>query len=153
MAFAAGVSTVWCGDNGGLDNPGGLMSTPATSAVIRCRGAGNIPFGGFICSASHNPGGINDDFGIKYNGETGGPSPEKMTDLMVEWTAKITEYQICADLPDFDLTKNATYKVGDRTIEVFDAVEDHMELLKKCFSFDDIKKLIARDDFEITYDY
>jgi len=145
MAFAAGVGTIWCGKDG-------LLSTPATSAVIRCRGAGNVPFGGFICSASHNPGGINDDFGIKYNCENGGPSPEKMTDKMVEWTAKITEYQICADLPDVDITKNATYKVGDRTIEVFDAVEDHMALLQKCFSFDDIKKLIARDDFEITYD-
>lgn len=145
MAFANGVGTVWCGT-------GGLLSTPATSAVIRCRGAGNVPFGGFICSASHNPGGINDDFGIKYNCENGGPSPEKMTDLMVEWTAKITEYSICDQLPDFDITKPATYKVGDKTIEVFDCVEDHLALLQKCFSFDEIKKLCTRDDFSLTYD-
>jgi len=145
MAFAAGVSTVWCGQDG-------LLSTPATSAVIRCRGAGNVPFGGFICSASHNPGGINDDFGIKYNCENGGPSPEKMTDLMVEWTGKITEYTICADLPEIDLSKPAIYKVGDKTIEIFDAVEDHMNLLKKCFDFDAIKKLLTRDDFTMTYD-
>merc|ERR1719343_416652 len=79
MAFAAGVGTVWCGQ-------WGLLSTPATSAVIRCRDGGFKPFGGFICSASHNPGGINDDFGIKYNCENGGPAPEKMTNLMVEWT-------------------------------------------------------------------
>jgi len=111
-----------------------------------------IPFGGFICSASHNPGGINDDFGIKYNCENGGPCPEKMTDLMVEWTAKIEEYQICADLPDIDLSTPATYKVGDKTVEVFDAVEDHMELLKKCFDFEAIKKLLAREDFSMTFD-
>jgi len=152
MAFAAGVSTVWCGDNGGLDNPGGLMSTPATSAVIRGRGAGNVPFGGFICSASHNPGGINDDFGIKYNGETGGPAPEKATDLMVEWTAKITEYKLCDQVPDIDLTKPAVYKIGDRTVEVFDCVEDHLALLQKCFDFEAIKGLLKRDDFSMTYD-
>merc|ERR1712139_192226 len=145
MALAAGVGTIWCGQDG-------LLSTPATSAVIRTRGAGNVPFGGFICSASHNPGGINDDFGIKYNCENGGPSPEKMTDLMVEWTAKITEYQICDKIPDVDISKPITYKLGDRTIEVFDAVEDHMNLLKKCFDFDAISELVKREDFSMTYD-
>jgi phosphoglucomutase len=145
MAFAAGVGKIWCGQYG-------LLSTPATSAVIRCRGAGNIPFGGFICSASHNPGGINDDFGIKYNCENGGPSPEKMTDLMVEWTAKITEYKICNGVPDIDLTKPASYVLGDRTVEVFDCVEDHLALLKKCFDFESMKKLIANPEFTLTYD-
>jgi phosphoglucomutase len=145
MAFAAGVGTIWCGTNG-------LLSTPATSAVIRCRGAGNVPFGGFICSASHNPGGIDDDFGIKYNCENGGPSPEKMTDLMVEWTGKITEYKICDKVPDIDLTKPATYKVGDRTVEIFDCVEDHLKLLQKCFDFAAIKGLVTRSDFSLTYD-
>merc|ERR1719182_643851 len=71
---------------------------------------------------------------------------------MVEWTAKITEYQICDQVPDIDLSKPAVYKVGDKTVQVFDAVEDHMAVLQKCFSFDDIKKLIARDDFTLTYD-
>merc|ERR1719502_2199587 len=98
IALANGVGRIWCGQHG-------LLSTPATSAVIRCRGAGNVPFGGFICSASHNPGGINDDFGIKYNCENGGPSPEKMTDKMVQWTAKIEEYEICSNMPDVDLSK------------------------------------------------
>jgi len=145
MAFAAGVGKIWCGQNG-------LLSTPATSAVIRCRGAGNVPFGGFICSASHNPGGINDDFGIKYNCENGGPAPEKMTNLMVEWTAKITEYKICEGIPDIDLSKPATYLLGDRTVEVFDCVEDHLALLQKCFDFESMKKLIANPDFSMTYD-
>jgi phosphoglucomutase len=145
MAFAAGVGTIWCGTNG-------LLSTPATSAVIRCHDPKNIPFGGFICSASHNPGGINDDFGIKYNCENGGPAPEKMTDKMVEWTAKITEYQICQAFPDIDLSKPATYKAGEKTVVVFDSVEDHLNLLKKCFDFEKMKTLMKREDFEMTYD-
>ncbi|CAK0906691.1 unnamed protein product, partial [Prorocentrum cordatum] len=145
MAFANGVGRVWCGT-------GGLLSTPATSAVIRCRGKGMEPFGGFICSASHNPGGIDDDFGIKYNCENGGPAPEKMTDLMVAWTAKITEYKICSKLPALDLTSPITYSIGDKVVEVFDCVEDHLALLKKCFNFDQIKAMIARPDFSMVYD-
>jgi len=145
MAFAAGVGTIWCGKDG-------LLSTPATSAVIRCRGTGMVPFGGFICSASHNPGGIDDDFGIKYNCENGGPSPEKMTDLMVEWTAKITELESCANLPDIDLSKPNIYKLGDRTVEVFDAVEDHKALLEKCFDFAGMKELVTSEGFTMTAD-
>eukprot|EP00927_Polykrikos_kofoidii_P053404 TRINITY_DN478_c0_g1_i2.p1 TRINITY_DN478_c0_g1~~TRINITY_DN478_c0_g1_i2.p1 ORF type:complete len:596 (+),score=123.32 TRINITY_DN478_c0_g1_i2:60-1847(+) len=145
MAFANGVGRVWCGT-------GGLLSTPATSAVIRARGDGFVPFGGFICSASHNPGGIDDDFGIKYNCENGGPAPEKMTNKMVDWTAKITEYKMCSKLPEVDLSKPAVYKFGDKTVEVFDCVEDHLAVLKKCFDFDSIKGLIAREDFSIVYD-
>jgi len=149
MAFAAGVGTVWCGT-------GGLLSTPATSAVIRDRvpGAGVAkPFGGFICSASHNPGGINDDFGIKYNCENGGPAPEKATNKMVEWTAKISELKFCNGVPDIDLTKAATYNLGGgKSVEVFDCVEDHLASMQKCFDFPAIKKLLARDDFTMTYD-
>lgn len=146
MAFAAGVGRVWCGTHG-------LLSTPATSAVIRMRGKGFEPFGGFICSASHNPGGLTEDFGIKYNCENGGPAPEKMTDKMVEWTAKITEYKICDKLPDFDLTKPAVFELGEgKVVEVFDCVEDHLNLLKKCFDFDSIRALLKREDFSLTYD-
>lgn len=145
MAFANGIGRVWCGQDG-------LLSTPATSAVIRARGAGGEAFGGFICSASHNPGGINDDFGIKYNCENGGPAPEKTSDLMVAWTAKITEYKICDKLPDFDLSAAKVYEVGDRKVEVFDCVEDHLALLKKCFDFEQIKTMVTRPDFSITYD-
>merc|ERR1712050_364824 len=126
MALAAGVGKIWCGT-------GGLLSTPATSAVIRCRDGGFKPFGGFICSASHNPGGINDDFGIKYNCENGGPAPEKMTNKMVEWTAKITELKSCEGIPALDLTKACTYSIGGKTVEVFDCVEDHLASLQKCF--------------------
>eukprot|EP00931_Biecheleriopsis_adriatica_P015743 TRINITY_DN11858_c0_g1_i1.p1 TRINITY_DN11858_c0_g1~~TRINITY_DN11858_c0_g1_i1.p1 ORF type:complete len:594 (-),score=147.84 TRINITY_DN11858_c0_g1_i1:34-1815(-) len=146
MAFAAGVGRVWCGT-------GGLLSTPATSAVIRCRGKGMEPFGGFICSASHNPGGENEDFGIKYNCENGGPAPEKMTDKMVEWTGKVTELKFCSKIPDLDLSKPETFELPDgRSVEVFDCVEDHLNLLKKCFDFDSIKALVAHPDFSMTYD-
>lgn len=145
MALANGVGRVWLGTSG-------LLSTPAMSAVIRARGGGGEPFGGFICSASHNPGGITADFGIKYNCENGGPAPEKATNKMVEHTAKITEYLICERLPAIDITKPSVYTAGNRIIEVFDCVEDHLALLKQCFSFDDIKGLVSRDDFTFCYD-
>lgn len=145
IALANGVGRIWCGKNG-------LLSTPATSAVIRCREGGFKPFGGFICSASHNPGGLDNDFGIKYNCENGGPAPEKMTDTMVEWTAKITEYSMCNGVPDVDFSTPAKYSIGNRFIEVFDCVEDHLAVLKKCFDFAAIKKLIARPDFSLAYD-
>merc|ERR1719201_1766001 len=122
MAFANGVRRIWCAT-------GGLLSTPATSAVIRYKGGGFEPFGGFICSASHNPGGINDDFGIKYNCENGGPAPEKMTDKMVSHTASIKEIKMCEKIPAIDLTNAAVYTIGDRIVEVFDCVEDHLKLL------------------------
>ena len=107
MAAAMGVGRVWCGSDG-------LLSTPAMSAVIRTRDAagGSKPFGGFILSASHNPGGIDEDFGIKYNGENGGPAPEKVTDLVHEFTTKLTEYKLCPTIPDVDLTKMGSVDLG-----------------------------------------
>jgi len=145
MAFANGVGHVWCGTDG-------LLSTPATSAVIRERGAGFVPFGGFICSASHNPGGPDNDFGIKYNCENGGPAPEKMTDSMVEWTAKIDKFLICDKMPDLGLNVPVNYACGDKSVEVFDCVEDHLTLLKKCFNFEQIKKMVTNPAFSIVYD-
>merc|ERR1740121_3213202 len=145
MALANGVGRVWCGQDG-------LLSTPATSAVIRARGEGFVPFGGFICSASHNPGGPEDDFGIKYNCQNGGPAPEKMTDLMVAWTAKITEFKICEKLPDLGLNVPMTYNCGDFKVEVFDCVEDHLAVLKQCFDFQQIREMVARPDFSMVYD-
>jgi len=145
MSLANGVGRIWLGSDG-------LLSTPATSAVIRCRGGGMEPFGGFICSASHNPGGITEDFGIKYNCENGGPAPEKTTDKMVDHTAKITSYVICDQVPTVDLSKPACYTIGDRIIEVFDCVEDHMAVLQSCFNFGEIRTLLSRPDFTFCYD-
>ena len=148
MAAAAGVAKVWCGT-------GGLLSTPAMSAVIRARGKGFEPIGGFILSASHNPGGIDEDFGIKYNCENGGPAPEKVTNLIFENTKAIKEYKLCESLPAIDLEKPAAYNItGSKslTVEVFDCTEDHTDLLKKVFDFGAIKKLFARKDFSFCYD-
>jgi len=145
IALANGVKRVWVGTNG-------LLSTPAVSAVIRARGGGFEPFGGFICSASHNPGGLTEDFGIKYNCENGGPAPEKMTDRMVSHTSKITEIKMCEKVPVIDISKAGVFTIDDRIIEVFDTVEDHLKVLKKCFDFDQIRELIARPDFTFVYD-
>jgi len=145
MAFANGVKRVWVGTNG-------LLSTPAASAVIRAHGKGFEAFGGFILSASHNPGGPDNDFGIKYNCENGGPAPEKATDKMVEQTGKLKEFLICDEVPNMDVSKPVVYKVGDRIVEVFDCVDDHLNLLRKCFSFGDIKSLLKRKDFSFCYD-
>jgi phosphoglucomutase len=149
MAAAAGVGRVWCGTDG-------LLSTPATSAVIRTRARGlqgMAPFGGFILSASHNPGGIDEDFGIKYNGENGGPAPEKVTNLIFDNTKSISEYKICNGVPDVDLSKPGTHTFGANfLVEVFPCVEDHVGLLKQVFDFGAIKQLFQRKDFSFCYD-
>jgi len=152
MAAAAGVGRVWCGTEG-------LLSTPAMSAVIRSRARGldgMSPFGGFILSASHNPGGIDEDFGIKYNCENGGPAPEKVTNLIFKNTTTITEYKLCKTLPDIELSVPGSYALGTADcpfkVEVFDNTEDHVMLLKQVFDFGAIKKLFARPDFTFIYD-
>jgi len=146
MAVANGVKTIWVGQ-------GGLMSTPAMSAVIRNREGGFAPFGGFILSASHNPGGIDEDFGIKFNCENGGPAPEKVTDKMFENTKAITEYKTCKGFPTIDIETCGTYLVDSKIrVDVFDCAQDHVDLLQKVFDFEAIKQLIARKDFSMVYD-
>merc|ERR1719163_879809 len=148
IAYGNGVKTVWFG-------VGALLSTPAVSAVIRSRESGSKPFGGFILSASHNPGGPDEDFGIKYNGENGGPAPEKATKMMEENTKTIKAYKICSDLPDIDLSLPASYSFGSAennvVAEVFDSAETHEAVLKECFDFKAIKSLLARKDFTFVY--
>eukprot|EP00927_Polykrikos_kofoidii_P052106 TRINITY_DN45880_c0_g1_i1.p1 TRINITY_DN45880_c0_g1~~TRINITY_DN45880_c0_g1_i1.p1 ORF type:complete len:587 (+),score=83.96 TRINITY_DN45880_c0_g1_i1:75-1835(+) len=144
MALANGVGRIWLGTCG-------LLSTPATSAVIRNR-EGGTAFGGFICTASHNPGGRTADFGIKFNCQNGGPAPEKMTDEVARRTAVISEYFICENVPTLDLDRPQTYTFEGRIIEVIDCVEDHLDVLKQCFDFQQLKALIAREDFTFCYD-
>jgi len=143
---------VWCGTEG-------LLSTPATSAVIRSRARGlkgMSPIGGFILSASHNPGGLDEDFGIKYNGENGGPAPEKVTDKIFKETTTLSEYTICDTLPDVELGVPGSYNLGTEEVpflvEVFPNTEDHVGLLRQVFDFGAIKSLIARKDFSFCYD-
>src|SRR6201991_1003556 len=100
-----------------LVGQGGLLSTPGLSNVVRHHKA----FGGIILSASHNPGGPDGDFGIKYNIGNGGPAPEKITDAVFARSKVIDRYLI-TDAPDVDLSTIGTQQSGDMAVEVIDSV-------------------------------
>ena len=131
MAAANGFGKVMVGQ-------GGILSTPAASHVIRKYKA----FGGIVLSASHNPGGPTEDFGIKYNIGNGGPAPEKITDAIFARTKVIDTYKI-ADVADIDLDKVGTQTVEGMAVEVIDPVADYVELMESLFDFDAIRALIA----------
>ena len=116
----------------------GILSTPAASHLIRLNGAD----GGFILSASHNPGGIEEDFGIKFNAANGGPAPEKLTALMFEATKSITAYRM-AVMDEVDLGTLGTVTVGDMRVQVVDPVADYQALMETLFDFDAIRDLFA----------
>lgn len=129
MAAANGFGRVLVGRDG-------LLSTPAASNVIRKYKAS----GGIVLSASHNPGGPDGDFGIKFNAANGGPAPEKVTDAIFERTRSIAEYRI-ADGPPIDISRIGTQKLEDMTIEVIDPVADYRELMEHLFDFEAIGAL------------
>lgn len=155
IGVAMGIRRFWIGKDG-------LMSTPAVSAVIRERGPRwQAPFGAFILTASHNPGGPDEDFGIKYNCANGGPAPGGLTDAIYEHTKKITSYPICPDFPDVDISKVGTFTVKGEdvqgksrtvTIEVIDPADVQVDLLMTAFDFPMIKSLLDRKDFSMIYD-
>lgn len=118
---------------------GGWLSTPAASAVIRARGA----FGGIILSASHNPGGPDGDFGIKYNASNGGPAPEKLTEAVYARTLALTEYRTLADTPDIDLDTLGEQRLGEMAVEVIDSVAIYVELMQRLFDFDAMRGWFA----------
>jgi len=145
MAAANGVAKVTIGQNG-------LLSTPAVSALIRRHDDGN-PLGGFILTASHNPGGKDNDCGIKYNVENGGPAPEKITSKIFEGTKTISEYLIMENFPVIDLTKIGEAKITDEfTVQIIDCAAAYVELMKEVFDFDLLKSLLERDNFKFIYD-
>ncbi|WP_417243840.1 alpha-D-glucose phosphate-specific phosphoglucomutase [Celeribacter sp.] len=117
---------------------GGILSTPAVSHLIRKRGAD----GGLILSASHNPGGPNADFGLKYNGPNGGPATEAVTDKIFARTKEIDFYKITAS-PDVDLQRLGTVKTCGMTVEIIDPVADYAALMQTLFDFDKIRALFA----------
>ncbi|XP_038685927.1 phosphoglucomutase, chloroplastic isoform X1 [Tripterygium wilfordii] len=125
----------------------GLMSTPAVSAVIRGRKAN----GGFVMSASHNPGGPEYDWGIKFNYSSGQPAPESITDKIYGNTLSISEIKI-ADIPDVDLSHLGVTMYGNFSVEVLDPVSDYLELMENVFDFELIKSLLSRSDFRFTFD-
>ena len=139
MAAANGFGRV-------LTARGGLLSTPAASHLIRKFKA----FGGIILSASHNPGGPDGDFGIKYNADNGGPAPEKMTDLFFANTKKISSYRI-SDGADCNLDRLGSSKIEGMTVEVVDPVSDYQELMETLFDFDAIRALF-KSGFRIRFD-
>jgi phosphoglucomutase len=125
---------------------GGILSTPAASHMIRSTGA----FGGLILSASHNPGGPDEDFGIKYNIANGGPAPEKVTDAITAHTLKIASYKTL-DSADIDIDRIGTVSLEDMAVEIVDPVAGYADLLESLFDFDAIRSLIA-GGFTMAFD-
>ncbi|ESR35049.1 phosphoglucomutase [Citrus sinensis] len=125
----------------------GIMSTPAVSAVIRKQKAN----GGFIMSASHNPGGPEYDWGIKFNYSSGQPAPESITDKIYGNTLSISEIKM-ADIPDVDLSSLGVTNFGNFSVEVVDPVSDYLELMENVFDFPLIRSLLSRSDFRFVFD-
>ncbi|SLN39130.1 alpha-D-glucose phosphate-specific phosphoglucomutase [Roseisalinus antarcticus] len=124
----------------------GILSTPAASHLIRKRGTD----GGLILSASHNPGGPDEDFGLKYNGPNGGPASEGVTNRIYARTTEITSYMI-SEAQDIDLGTIGTETLGHMTIEVIDPVTDYAALMEELFDFDAIKALLS-SGFSLRFD-
>ncbi|CAO3622901.1 unnamed protein product [Mucor hiemalis] len=126
----------------------GIVSTPAASNIIRKRKA----TGGILLTASHNPGGPENDFGIKYNCSNGGPAPESVTDKIYELTKTIKELKL-GDAPKVDFSQIGTQQVGDLTIEIIDGVNDYVDLMKEIFDFNAIKEFLSKNkDFKLLFD-
>ena len=139
MAAANGIGRILVGK-------GGIMSTPAASAIIRQYKA----YGGIILSASHNPGGPEGDFGIKYNITSGGPAPEKVTEAIFDRSKTIDRYKIL-EANDVNLDKLTVTRLGEMSVEVIDPVEPYARLMQSLFDFDRIRELI-KNDFKLCVD-
>ncbi len=140
MAAANGFSLVKVGQRG-------ILSTPATSCVIRKYHT----LGGIILSASHNPGGPNGDFGIKYNIGNGGPAPEKITEAIYARSKVIDTYKILHS-QDVDIDTLGETKLGSMTVEVIDSVSDYQALMESLFDFDALQQLLTNGKFRICID-
>lgn len=139
MAVANGFGKVMLGC-------GGILSTPAASCVIRKYKT----FGGIILSASHNPGGADGDFGIKFNSSNGGPATETVTDAIFAQSKSIRQYRIL-DAADVPIDAIGSGKLGEMTVQVIDPVSDYAELMESLFDFAAIRALLA-SGFRIKFD-
>lgn len=128
LAAGNGIKKVYLGENT-------ILSTPAASALIRELKTD----GGILLTASHNPGGPDNDFGIKFNCENGGPAPEDVTEKIYQLTTTIKSYK-SIPLPDLDLSKIGTFTHGPLEVEIVSSVDEYMKTLKHIFDFDMIKK-------------
>ncbi|MDT9339139.1 alpha-D-glucose phosphate-specific phosphoglucomutase [Trichodesmium erythraeum 21-75] len=140
MAAANGVGRMLVGQ-------GGILSTPAASCIIRK----NQAFGGIILSASHNPGGPEEDFGVKYNISNGGPAPEKVTSAIYERSKVIDSYKIL-EAKSINLDQLGSQKLGEMTVEVIDSVADYADLMESLFDFDKLSRLLSSGKFRMCMD-
>jgi phosphoglucomutase len=140
LAAANGVARVIVGRDG-------ILSTPAASCLIRGRGAA----GGIILSASHNPGGPDGDFGIKYNLANGGPATEAITDAIAARARALTAYRTF-DAPDVPLDEDGVHVLGEMQVEVVDPVADYADLMETLFDFDALRALLAGGRFRMRFD-
>ncbi|KAG0176937.1 Phosphoglucomutase-2 [Apophysomyces sp. BC1021] len=125
----------------------GILSTPAASHLIRKLGA----TGGILLTASHNPGGPDNDFGIKYNISNGGPAPENVTDKIYEATKTIQQLQI-ADVPHINFSILGIQKAGNMDIEIIDGVDEYVQYMKSIFDFNTIQQFLNNNEFKILFD-
>ncbi|WP_256078427.1 alpha-D-glucose phosphate-specific phosphoglucomutase [Massilia sp. YIM B04103] len=139
MAAAHGFARVLVGQ-------GGILSTPAVSCVIRKHGA----LGGIVLSASHNPGGPEGDFGIKYNIANGGPAPESYTEEFFHRSESIAQYRI-SDAPEIDIDRVGHARIEEMDVEVIDPVSDYAELMQQLFDFSAIRQLFG-SGFRMCFD-
>ena len=141
IGAAYGVKKLLIGQNG-------IMSTPAASHMIRIKEA----TGGILLTASHNPGGPTEDFGIKYNLANGAPAPESVTNNIFETSKTLTSYKIM-EIPDVDLSKIGTQKIGPLEVEIVHSTKDYVDMLKSIFDFDLIKSFLQQhQDFKVLFD-
>ncbi|KAI1705102.1 phosphoglucomutase/phosphomannomutase, alpha/beta/alpha domain I domain-containing protein [Ditylenchus destructor] len=149
VAAANGVSKLIIGQDG-------VLSTPAVSRLIRKRDGGRFIHGGIILTASHNPGGPKNDFGIKFNCDNGGPAPDQVTDRIYQLTTTISQYKICPDLNvDFTQIGQSTVAiegVGNFTVQVIDSVKDYVEYMEEIFDFSRIKMFLSGGQFKVLVD-
>lgn len=139
MAVGNGIGTVLVGRDG-------LISTPAMSAIIRRRGA----FGGLVLSASHNPGGVDGDFGIKYNVRNGGPAPEAVTERIYARTRTLTEYRIAHHDP-VPLEREGEWQLRATRVCVVDPIADYAAIMQEIFDFAALRRLFA-EGFRLCFD-
>jgi len=140
LAAGAGIKKVLIGKDA-------IMATPAMSALIRRRSL----YGGLIMSASHNPGGPKEDWGIKFNYSSGEPAPESITDKIYGYTQDIDQLNF-GEIPDTDLSKVGSHSYGDFEVEVIDPVEDYLKTLSEVFDFGLLQDFLSRPDFSFVFD-
>mmetsp|Transcript_57748 Transcript_57748/g.172357 ORF Transcript_57748/g.172357 Transcript_57748/m.172357 type:complete len:342 (-) Transcript_57748:731-1756(-) len=142
-----GVANIWIPQ-------GGIMSTPAVSAVIRRREGGKAQ-GGIVLTASHNPGGPGEDFGIKYNEGLGQPAGEEFTEALYERSLELSSYKTLEGGDDIDLSAPAgtTYELtSSSTVTIIDQFDCYLDALKDSFDFDKLREFAKREGFSLLYD-